>query len=198
MLPKAVQPVVVGQLLQAGADVALRDTHGNAALDIAAAAGKAEAAAALVDAGADPMLAHPGNGRTPLAQALLAGQCQTAAAIVPIPAPGDIELGRIAAQNCDGDVLISVLGAEALMADPDQPDAQGRTLVWLAASKANASAVDRLLQEGADPELAGPTVDSPDKGRGTWPRVVPKRWSHLSPPVRPWMVAPILRMATRP
>ena len=144
--------VVVAQLLAAGADLALRDTRGSAALDLAAAAGKTEVAAALVDAGADPMQAHPGIRRTPLEQALLAAQCPAAAAIVPIPAPGDVNLARIAAQNCDGELLVSVIGTETLLADPDQTDFQGRTLVWLAASSANASALTTLLQSGGDPE----------------------------------------------
>ena len=143
---------VVIRLLAAGADVTLRNAHGDAALDLAAAFGEPGAAAALVDAGADPMAAHPADGRTPLALALGTGRCDTAAAIVPIPAPGDVDLARIAARNCSGDLLVSVIGAEKLLADPNQADVRGRTLVWLAASQANVSAIARLLQSGADPE----------------------------------------------
>lgn len=157
-------------LIQAGADVLLKDAHGRQPLHIAAKEGMIEAVDLLLKRGA-PIGARVTEGHTPLHLAASGGHLATLEVLIAANAP-------LNEQNQSGQTALFMAVAAGqvevvdrlLLAGADANKSDAITPVAQAATQGPPGILAALLAAGADPNRAGAAAESPltlaAKGRG--------------------------------
>lgn len=153
---------VLDRLLQSGAGLDVRDSHGMSPLHLAAALGREGMLRQLVAHGASPDL-RAADGQTPLGVALSAGRRDLADWLDwrgwPLPrrrlGPADVPAAAIVG---DADAVRRLLD---LGLPVDALDSQGCSALLRAAGGGHRAVVDLLLARGADPQRAAGSGATP-------------------------------------